>query len=107
MILTAVTGVVGVLVVEGFALFNETGGDTLSEIVADASDITGAMPFALGVLVGHFVSRREVRVSKTVRMIMGLSLIPGAVLAHILGGPVWAPAAVGLASGFVLWPLSK
>jgi hypothetical protein len=107
MIITAVTGVVGVLVVEGFALFNTESGDTLSEIVADVSDLSGAMPFALGALVGHFASRREIKVSKTVRRIMGISLIPGAVLAHFLGGPAWAPAVVGLVSGFVLWPLSK
>ena len=107
MILTAVTGVIGVLVVEVFALGNKVGGDTLSEIVADASDWTSALPFALGALVGHFASRRELNMSPWLRRAMGLSLVPAAGLMHLIGlSPVCA-APLGLVAGWLLWPLRK
>jgi len=107
MIITALVGVAGILVVEGFALGNDVSGDTLSEVVADATDVTRALPFALGALLGHFASRRELQVSGKTRMFMALSLIPGAVLAHLIGGPAWVVAAAGLLAGWSLWPLSK
>ena len=107
MMVTALVGLVGVLIVEAFALTNEKEGDTLSEIVADGADISRAIPFALAVVVGHFVSRREIMVSTKTRLFMGLSLIPGALLSHFLVGPAWLTAAVGLVAGWALWPLSK
>lgn len=107
MIVVALAGVAGVLTVEGFALSNVEGGDTLSEIVADVGDLSHAMPFALGALVGHFVSRRKVEATGKKRLTMGLSLLPLAVGAHFIGGPAWVTAVGGLLAGWVLWPLSR
>lgn len=106
MIITVLTGLAGVLVVEGFALGNDIDGDTLSEIVADAGDATPALPFALAALVGHFVSRRKAEQPTKNRIFMGLGLLPLAGIVHLVGVPVWVAAIVGLGSGYWLWPLS-
>jgi hypothetical protein len=107
MIVTALVGVAGVLVVEGFALGNSIDGDTLSEIVADAGDLTSAMPFALGALVGHFVSRRQVDLPSWLRLTMGLSLVPVAVAMHFIDLPAMVSAPVGMAAGWLMWPLKE
>ena len=107
MIVTALAGVVGVLVVEVFAIGNNVGGDTLSELVADLSDLTSAMPFALGALVGHFASRRSFDTPKWLRITMGLALVPIAAAMHFIDVPLIVAAPAGLASGWLLWPLKE
>jgi hypothetical protein len=107
MIVTALIGVAGILVVEVFAVGNSTEGDTLSEIVADLSDVTSAAPFALGALLGHFVSRRKVAMRPWLRIVSGLSLVPAAVLLHFVDLSPLIAAPTGMVAGWLLWPLKK
>jgi hypothetical protein len=51
--------IIGLLVYEGWTLLNSTPNDTLSEAVWEAAYTYPLLPFAAGVLIGHFFWQRR------------------------------------------------
>lgn len=96
------------------AFFNSELGDTISEVVRDASTWAVGLPFAFGAICGHFYSKRKPMI---VNGVVGLLLLLGfaiivstvSVLVRHFGGVDFGPSMAwliaGIVGGYFLWPL--
>lgn len=79
--------------------------DTISEVLRDWGQVVRAVPFAAGVLVGHWWWQRWERRWSHATCLTILAALAAAV--SVIPIPSIAAAGIGIISGAVVWPLRR